>query len=74
MKNIIGGRVREARHKIKPKITQTDLLARLAIRGVLMESTSISKIESYKRPVTDIELVAIADSLNVSILWLLHRT
>jgi HTH-type transcriptional regulator, cell division transcriptional repressor len=73
MKNLIGDRVREARHKRHPKITQTDLLARMAIRGVYMESTSISKIESYKRPVTDIELVAIAEALNVSILWLLKK-
>lgn len=73
MKNLIGSRVREARHKKTPKITQIDLLARLAIRGVYLESTSISKIESYTRPVTDIELVAIADALNVSILWLLQK-
>jgi transcriptional regulator with XRE-family HTH domain len=73
MKNLIGDRVREARHRRNPKITQLDLLARLAVRGVYMESTSISKIESYKRPVTDIELVAIAEALNVSILWLLKK-
>lgn len=73
MKNLIGDRVREARHRRNPKITQLDLLARLAVRGVYMESTSISKIESYKRPVTDIELVAIAEALSVSILWLLKK-
>ncbi len=73
MKNLIGDRVREARHRRNPKITQIDLLARLAIRGVYMESTSISKIESYKRPVSDIELVAIAEALNVNILWLLKK-
>ncbi|MGB8454804.1 MAG: helix-turn-helix transcriptional regulator [Anaerocolumna sp.] len=73
MKNLIGDRVREARHRRNPKITQLDLLARLAVRGVYMESTSISKIESYKRPVTDIELVAIAEALNVSVLWLLKK-
>ncbi len=65
--------MREARHRRNPKITQVDLLARLAVRGIYMESTSISKIESYKRPVTDIELVAIAEALNVSILWLLKK-
>lgn len=73
MKNLIGDRVREARHRRIPKITQVDLLARLAVRGVYMESTSISKIETYKRPVTDIELVALADALNVSVLWLLNK-
>ncbi|WP_341271444.1 helix-turn-helix domain-containing protein [Clostridium kluyveri] len=33
----------------------------------------MSKIESKTRPVTDKELVAIADALNVSILWLLGK-
>lgn len=73
MKNMIGARVKEARHKTKPKITQTDLLARLAVRGIHLESTAISKIESYRRPVTDFELVGIAEALNVSILWLLDK-
>ena len=73
MKNLIGENVRQARLKSHPKITQIDLIARLAVRGVYLDSTSISKIESFKRPVTDIELVAIADALNVSILWLLGK-
>lgn len=70
-RNLIGDRVRKARLNAKPKITQNDLLARLAVRGVDLEKTTISKIEAKSRPVTDIELVAIADSLGVSILWLL---
>jgi len=70
-KNLIGDRVRQARHKAKPKVTQIDLLARLAVRGINLEKTTISKIEAKTRPVTDIELVAIADALNVSVLWLL---
>ena len=70
-KNLIGDKVRQARHRNKPKITQTDLIARLAVRGIELDKTTISKIEAKTRPVTDIELVAIADSLGVSILWLL---
>jgi Helix-turn-helix. len=71
MRNLIGGRVKEARYKSKPKITQNDLLARLAVRGIDLEKTTISKIEAKTRPVTDIELVAFADALGVRILWLL---
>ncbi|AOY75615.1 helix-turn-helix domain-containing protein [Clostridium formicaceticum] len=71
-RNLIGNRVRQARHKTKPKVTQTDLLARLAVRGIELEKTTISKIEAKTRPVTDIELVAIADALGVSVLWLLN--
>ena len=70
-RNLIGDRVHQARHKSKPKVTQTDLLARLAVRGIELEKTTISKIEAKTRPVTDIELVAIADALGVSVLWLL---
>lgn len=70
-KNLIGRRVRQARHKTNPKVTQLDLIARLAVRGVELEKTTISKIETGTRPVSDIELVAIADALGVSILWLL---
>ena len=72
IRNIIGDRVRLARITAKPKVTQTDLLARLAIRGIELEKTTISKIEAKTRPVTDIELVAIADSLGVSVIWLLE--
>ena len=72
-RNLIGDRVRQARLRAKPKITQTDLLARLAVRGIELEKTTISKIEAKTRPVTDIELVALAEALGVSILWLLGK-
>lgn len=72
-RNLIGERVRQARYNANPKITQSDLLARLEIRGITLEKTAISKIEARTRPVTDIELVTLADSLGVSILWLLSK-
>lgn len=70
-RNLIGDRVRQARYSASPKITQSDLLARLDLRGIALEKTAISKIEAKTRPITDIELVALADALGVSILWLL---
>lgn len=70
-KNIIGERVREARLKAKPKVTQIDLLARLEVREIYLEKTAISKIEAGTRPVSDKELVAIADALRVTPNWLL---
>ena len=72
-KNLIGERVKLAKLKKKSKITQSDLPARLAVRGIELEKTSISKIEAKTRSVTDIELVVIVDSLNVSILWLVGK-
>ncbi|HEY9062990.1 MAG TPA: XRE family transcriptional regulator [Pseudobacteroides sp.] len=70
-RNLIGDRVKQARNNCKPKITQIDLLARLEIRGIVLNETAISKIEAKTRPVTDIELVAIAESLEVAVNWLL---
>ncbi len=72
IRNLIGPRVKQARENAKPKITQSDLLARLAVRGVELEKTTISKIEAQTCPVTDIELVALSDALGVSIPWLLN--
>ena len=70
-KNIIGERLKEARVKSNPKITQKDLLIRLELREIFLDKTSISKIEAGNRPVSDIELVAIADAVNVTPHWLL---
>lgn len=72
IRNLIGDKVKQARNSCKPKITQIDLLARLAIKGIELNETAISKIEAKTRPVTDIELVAIAESLEVSVNWLLN--
>lgn len=72
-RNLIGPRVKIARLNQKPRVTQIDLLARLAVRGIELEKTAISKIESQRRPVSDIELVAISEALGVSVMWLLGK-
>ena len=70
-KNIIGRRVREARKKAKPLITQLDLVARLQTEGLSVDQSALSKIESGLRPVSDIEVIAFAKALKVSVEWLL---
>ncbi|MCL2083874.1 MAG: helix-turn-helix domain-containing protein [Oscillospiraceae bacterium] len=70
-KNLIGKRVREARLREKPKITQSDLIARLEVREIYLDKTAVSKIEAGTRPVSDKELVAIAAALRVTPQWLL---
>jgi transcriptional regulator with XRE-family HTH domain len=67
-KNIIGSRVRKARKE--SKITQMELAARLQVVGVNIERPAISKLESGNRPVTDIEVAALAEALKVPISWL----
>jgi transcriptional regulator with XRE-family HTH domain len=70
--NIIGERVREARLKAKPPITQLDLVARLQVQGLTnMDQAKISRIEHGTRPVYDHEVVALAKALRVSAEWLL---
>jgi HTH-type transcriptional regulator, cell division transcriptional repressor len=70
-KNIVGIRVREARNRSKPPITQLELIARLQVLGVIIEQPALSKIESGNRPVTDNEVVALTKALKVSATWLL---
>lgn len=70
LRNVIGDRVRLARTGAKPPITQEELAARLQVRGLRIERAAISKIETGYREVTDVEVVAIARALGVSISWL----
>ena len=52
---------------------QIDLLAKLQLAGIDMSVPALSLLEGQKRPVSDIELNALADILNVSVDWLLGR-
>lgn len=70
-KNIVGPRVRLARAKAKPRLTQAELSARLETSGVRIDRASISKIENQERIVTDLELMALAKALRVTVPWLL---
>jgi len=65
LKNICGSRVREARLKAKPPISQDDLAGRLAAQGILLDRTAISRIESHTRFLMDYEIKAIAKCLKV---------
>ena len=67
--NIIGAKVEQQRKAIGMK--QKDLLAQLQIRGIDLNASGLSKLEGQLRGVTDYELKAIAESLNVSLEWLL---
>jgi len=66
--------VRLARRNAKPSITQTDLAARLQVQGSKLERVTISKIETGYREVTDVEAVAIAKALGVTVGWLIGET
>jgi transcriptional regulator with XRE-family HTH domain len=70
-RNLIGERVRIARNNLSPKLTQLELSARLQVQGVMIGDSTIGKIENHTSAVTDIQLVALSQALNVSVLWLL---
>ena len=52
---------------------QVELLAKLQLAGIDISVPALSLLEGRKRPVSDIELNALADILNVSVDWLLGR-
>lgn len=68
-KNICGERIRQAR--VKNRLTQDNLAAKMQIEGITIERDSISRIEIGTRFVPDYELPVFSRVLNVSIEWLL---
>ena len=70
-RNIVGSRVTQARKAQGMK--QVELLAKLLLGGIDISVSALSMLEGQKRPVSDIELSVLADSLNVSVDWLLGR-
>ncbi len=72
--NIIGKRVKIARTRIKPKMTQSDLAAKLQVAGWDIDRAGIAKIEIGLRQVTDIEALQLAKALNVSVAWLFEAS
>ncbi len=69
-RNNIGKRIRLARSKCSPAVSQDDLAGRLAARGITLDQTAISRIENQTRYLMDYEITAIAKCLKVSVGWL----
>ena len=71
MRNIIGHRVRLAR--LATNLTQEQLAIKLQIVGLSHTRNTIAKIESGYRQITDIEIKAIADVLEIEVNWLFEE-
>jgi len=69
--NLVGKRVKDARSKAQPPITQEELSKRLSKLGVSVDRAGVAKIETGIRGVLDFELVALAKALEVKVTWLL---
>ena len=70
--NLVAKRVKEARSKAQPAITQEELSKRLSKLGVSVDRAGVAKIETGIRGVLDFELVALAKALDVEVNWLLR--
>lgn len=70
-KNIIGGRVAQARKTRSPRLTQNELSGKLARLGIQLDRAAIAKIENGNRYVLDYELRALARALGAEVSWLL---
>ena len=71
-RNIIGSHVRKARKA--SKITQRDLVAQLQLLGIKVDQAGLSKLENGNRPITDIEIAAIARILKVPVSQLFEES
>ena len=69
--NIIGKRVTKVR--LAQGMKQVDLLAKLQLAGIDLSVPALSLLKGQKWPVSDVELNALANILNVSVDWLLGR-
>ena len=68
--NLIGQNVVLLRKRMG--MNQDTLLSRLQVRGIDISQTTLSALEGQKRRAYDIELVALADILGVSLEELFH--
>jgi len=69
-RNISGQRISQARLAHHPELSQISLSQCLATQGIYLDQSTISRIESQDRRLTDIELLSIARCLHVSVAWL----
>lgn len=70
-KNISGMRIETLRKQ--KGLKQKELLESLALQGIEMTSPVLSKIEGQHRAIYDYELLAIANTLDVTTDYLLGR-
>lgn len=65
--NISGANIAKLRKSVTPKLSQRGLADALQLHGIDIDKNAIQRIECGKRFVTDIEIVAIANVLAVSV-------
>ena len=71
--NICGKNVKKYRLESSSRMSQRALADKLQLEGIDLDKNAIQRIESGQRFVTDIELVALANVLDVPLESLLHK-
>ena len=69
--NIIGDKLRE--YRLERHMSQKELAERLETYAIYVCHGSISRIENHERTVTDFELRAMAEILNVDVVDLFEK-
>lgn len=67
--NVSGDRVRELR--LRARLSQSALAAKMQTEGAIIEQDAISRIESGSRLVTDYELLTMTKIFGVSADWII---
>ena len=68
-KNIAGSRIRDARMRLR--LSQSELAAKMQLEGIVIERDSISRIEIGTRFIPDYEIPVFAKVLHIPVEWLL---
>ena len=68
-KNVSGDRIRELR--LRARLSQAALAAKMQTEGVIVEQDVISRIESGSRLVTDYELLVLTRIFSTTADWLI---
>lgn len=66
-RNLTGGAIKRIRMARSPKVTQEDMVGRLALQELNLSQAQIAKLENGRRPINDFELAAIAKALRVPV-------
>lgn len=71
--NIAGTNIMRIRREMYPGMSQRKLADKMQLAGIDLNKNAIQRIESGERFITDIELLAFAEVLNVPLANLLSR-
>lgn len=64
--NICGAKIKKLRTSLEPAVSQRMLADKLQLIGIDLDKNAIQRIESGKRFVTDIEIIAFAKVFKIT--------